>query len=183
VAIRQLQVVAPLIERLEQTYQSLLFLFDEVRAVATENIEGCALNTLNHNAKAREALSAAKRHETLLRKQIADGEKVDAAVALSISQAMHESGINTLAEGIAAAGTEAEAARVLIQRHTAVQSGKFDRNQQKAPWLRLENDIARLTSQRNELLRADHAKSWRNIGRHPYRTGAAGNFIRQCRIK
>ena len=182
-AIRQLQVVAPLIERLEQTYQALLFLFDEVRAVATENTAGCSLITLNQNAKAKEALSAAKRYESQLRRQLADGEKVDTTVASSINQALHDSGITALAEGIASAGTVTEAVRVLIQRHAAVQSGKFDRNQQKAPWLRLENDVVRLTSQRNELLREDHAKSWRNIGRHPYRTGAAGNFIRQCRIR
>ncbi len=181
-AIRQLRVVAPLIERLEQTYQSLLFLFDEIRVGATENATGFSLTSLDQNTKAAEALAAAQRYEGQLRRQMAAGEEVDAAVASAISQAMRESGITALAENIAAAGTVADAARVLIQRHATVQSDKFDRNQPKAPWLRLEGDLARLTTQRNELLRSDHAKSWRNIGRHPYRTWAAGQFIRQCRI-
>lgn len=95
---------------------------------------------------------------------------------------MRESGILALAEHIAAADSVADAARVLLQRHLSVQSGKFDRGHPKAPWLRLDRDTAYLTSQRNELRGAQHARTWRHIGRHPYRISAAGRFIQQCRI-
>jgi hypothetical protein len=117
-----------------------------------------------------------------LRNNFAIAEQVDAAVSTPIAQAMRESGITALAENLAAAKTVAEAASVLLQRHTAVQSGKFDRGQQKAPWLRFDNSTARLTSQRSELQRGQHVKSWSNVARHPYRTSAAGRFIQQCRI-
>ena len=182
VAVRQLRVVAPLIEPLEQLYQSLLFLFDEVRARATENPAGCAVASLDEPGKAAEALTTAQRSERQLRSNFAIAEQVDATVTTPISQAMRESGITALSEHIAAAGTVAEAAGVLLQRHAGVQSGKFDRGQQKAPWLRFDSGTARLASQRNELPRGQHAKSWRNVARHPYRTSAAGRFIQQCRI-
>jgi hypothetical protein len=182
VAVRQLRVVAPLIEPLEQLYQSLLFLFDEVRARATESPAGCTLGSLDQPGKATEALSAAQRSERELRGGLAIAEKVDASVTASIIQALRESGITALGENIAAAGSVAAATSFLLQRHAAVQSGKFDRGQQKAPWLRADNGTARLTSQRNELTRGQHAKTWRNIARHPYRTSAAGRFIHECRI-
>jgi hypothetical protein len=181
-AIRQLRVVAPLIEPLEQLYQSSIFLFDEIRARATENPAGCTLASLDEPGKAAEALGAAQRGERELRNNFAIAEQVDAAVSTPIAQAMRESGITALAENLAAAKTVAEAASVLLQRHTAVQSGKFDRGQQKAPWLRFDNSTARLTSQRSELQRGQHVKSWSNVARHPYRTSAAGRFIQQCRI-
>lgn len=183
VAIRQLQVVAPLIEPFEQFYQALLFLFDEMRARATENPAGCSLSSLNRsNAAAREALTIAQRSGRKLRGQLAGAEKMDAAVLAPIAQAMKESGITTLAQRVAAAGSVGEAASLLLQRHLEVQSGKLDRGQQKAPWLRLEKKTVRLTSQRNELPRGKHARSWRGITRHPYRTWGAGRFIQQCRI-
>jgi hypothetical protein len=181
-AVRQLRVVAALIEPLEQLYQSLLFLFDEVRAAATENVAGCPLASLDQRGKATDALTVAQRSARELRKRFTITDKVDATVSTSIFQAMRDSGIIALAEQIPAVGTVAEAAGVLLQRHAAVQSGKFDRGLHKAPWLRLDNGTARLSSQRHELPRGQHASSWRNISRHPYRTSAAGSFIQQCRI-
>jgi hypothetical protein len=182
VAIRQLRVVALLIEPFEQLYQSLLFFFDEMRARATENPAGCLLASLDESDKAADALSAAQRSQRDLRNKFTIAEQVDAAVTAPIALAMHESGISPLAELIAAAGTAAEAAGVLLQRHAAVQSGKFDRGQQKTASLWLDNGTARISAQRNGLLRGQHATSWRNIDRHPYRTSAAGRFIQQCRI-
>jgi hypothetical protein len=107
---------------------------------------------------------------------------VDIAVSTSIARVMRESGITALFKHIGAAGTVAEAAACLLQRHAAVQSGKFDRGQQKAPWLRVDNNIVRLTSQRNELPRSSQANSWRDVVGHPYRTSGARRFIQQCRI-
>jgi hypothetical protein len=141
------------------------------------------LTSLDGPGKAAEALTTARRCEQALRSNFVFAEQLDAAVTVPIVQAMRESGITGLAERIAAAGTVAEAASILLQRHMAVQSGKFDRGQQKAPWLRPDGrGTARLTSQRNELPRVRHAKSWRQVVRHPYRTSAAGSFIEQCRI-
>ena len=181
-ALRQLRVVAPLIEPLEQLYQSLLFLFDDARVSATENPAGCPLASLGQHARTAEAFTAAQRSERALREAFVHAESVDASVAAPIAQAMRESGVTALAENIATANGVPEATAVLLQRHTAVQSGKFDKGQQKAPWLRLQNGAVHLTSQRHELPRGQHAKSWRQIGRHPYRTQAAGRFINQCRI-
>jgi hypothetical protein len=153
-----------------------------VRVRATENPAGCAFASLDQSGKTVDALAAAQRSERELRSSVVGAEQVDAGSIAPITLALHESGISALAEQVAAVGSVEQAARVLLQRHTAVQSGKFDRGQQKAPWLRHDGSTARLTSQRNELSRGKHAQSWRNIGRHPYRTAAAGHFIQQCRI-
>jgi hypothetical protein len=182
IAMRQLKVVAPLIDPLERLYQSLLFLFDEIRATATENPGGCHIVSLDEPGKGADAFTAAQRSVRDLFSGFAMAEKVDTAVSSPVMQSMRESGIIALAEQIAAAGTVTDAAGVLLRRHAAVQSGKFDRGIQKVPWLRVDNGVVRLTSQRNELQRGEHAKSWRNIGRHPYRTFAARQFIQQCRI-
>jgi hypothetical protein len=181
-AIRQLRVVASLIEPLEQLYQSLLFIFDEIRARATENPAGLSLISLDESKSALEALAAAQRSERELRRSFALASQVNIATSAPIAQAMRESGVTGLAELVANAHTVAEAARILIQRHIAVQSGKFDRGQPKASWLRLDDGNARLASQRNELQRGQQAKSWRHVPRHPYRTWAAGRFIQQCHI-
>lgn len=182
VAVRQLRVVAPLIEPLEEFYQSLLFIFDEIRTRATENPAGCLLASFNESDGVADALSTARQSEGELRNKFAIAEQVDATVTKPIALAMHESGIRMLGESIASSDTAAEAAGILLQRHAAVQSWKSDGGQQKTPWLRLDNGCARLTSQRNELPRDQHAKKWRDIVRHSYRTWAASRFIQQCRI-
>jgi hypothetical protein len=182
IAVRQLRVVVPLIEPLEQLYQSSLFLFDEVRVRATENPAGCTLASLDEPGKAAEAFAAAQRSEQELRRNLAIVEQVDSGVAAAIAFAMRESGITGLAECVATATTPSEISSLLLDRHVVVQSGKFDRGQRKAPWIRLASGTARLTSQRNELQRGRHARSWRHIARHPYRISAAAHFIQQCRI-
>jgi hypothetical protein len=181
-AVRQLRVVGLLIDPFERFYQSLLFLFDEVRASATDNPAGCALTSFDQPGRISDALAAAQKSERDLCSGLVSAEKVDAAVVAPIALALRESGISALGASIAAATGVAEAIRVLIHRHMAVQSGKYDRGQQKAPWLRLDNGNARLTSQRNELKRSKHAKSWRGMDRHPYRTAGASRFIQECRI-
>ena len=54
-ALRQLRIVALLIEPFEQLYQSALFLFDEIRARATQSPAGCPLQSLDGPARNRGA--------------------------------------------------------------------------------------------------------------------------------
>jgi hypothetical protein len=181
-AVRQLRLVTLLIEPFEELYQSSLFLFNEMSARATEDPMGCSLASLSESGEVANALDTARRSQEDLRNEFADAEQVDAAVTAPIVSAMRDSGILALADLIATADTVGAAARILLQRHAAVQSGKFDRGQQKSPSLWLDNGRARLSAQRHGLPKEEHVRSWRDIPRHTYRTSAAGNFVRECRI-
>lgn len=181
-AVRQLRIVTLLIEPFEKLYQSSLFLFNEMSARATEDPMGCPLSSLSESGEVANALDTARRSQEDLRDEFADAEKVDAAVTAPIVLAMRDSGILALADLIATADTVGAAARILLQRHAAVQSGKFDRGQQKSPSLWLDNGKARLSAQRHGLPKEEHVRSWRDIPRHTYRTSAAGNFVRECGI-
>jgi hypothetical protein len=174
--------VASLVEPLEQFYQALIFLFDGIRIAATENPSGCSLLALNGEQAMSEAFAAAQESKRELGRKLSASEQVEASVSGSIQQAMRECGILMLGDEIAAAAHVGEAASVLARRHSSVQSGKFDRGQQKSPWFRLDNDTVRLSSQRNELLRSHRVKTWKQVLRHPYRVSAAGRFIVHCRI-
>lgn len=168
-ALRQLRVVASLVEPLEQFYQALIFLFDGIRIAATENPSGCSLLSLNSEREMKEAFVAAQQSSQNLSKALSLSEQIEASVSSSIQQAMRDSGILTLAEEIIAAAHVAEAASILSQRHVSVQSGRFDRGQQKSPWVRIDAGQVRLSSQRNELLRSQRVKTWKQTLRHPYR--------------
>jgi hypothetical protein len=178
----QLSAIVSIIAPFERLYQSLLFLFDELRAAATEELAGFQVLSLNKKSSAKAALVAAIESNRSLKANIERGGKVNAAVTLSIVQAMQESGITALADDVSSTGI-ADAAHALLRRHFAVQSGKFDRGQPKAPWIRLTNGTAHVTSQRYQLRRESHAKDWRAISPHPYRTWAAAQFIEQCQIQ
>jgi hypothetical protein len=181
-AVRQLSVVTALIEPFEQLYQASLFLFDEVRSNATENPAGHSLTSLDSQKGCVDAFRAAQKSQREMQRTFEQAKAINEPLSASIAQAMRDSGIMALSDGIARAETPAAAVALLLQRHVDVQSGKFDRGLQKAPWLRVEGGVARLTSQRNELRRSAHARSWRNILRHPYRTVSTIRFIQQCRI-
>ncbi len=181
-AVRQLRVIASLVEPLERFYQSVIFIFDEVRAVATETDVGCKIVSLNASNLTVEALDVAKSSERALRKAFADAIGQDAQVSAAVESDFCESGISGLASSIESCSTVAEAVVVLLKHHAAVQSGKHDRGQQKSPWLRLDHETVSLVSQRNELPRNRHVESWRGIARHPYRTSPAAQFIKHCRI-
>jgi hypothetical protein len=181
-ALKQLRAIAPLIEPLEQFYQCVIFLFDEVRVQSTENPAGYELTLLDGQQEAQRALEQAARSKSRLDSAMTKAQVEDPSLTAPVVQAMRESGILTLGDEVSQAGSAANAAEVLLQRHAAVQAGKFDRGQQKAPWLRLSGGRARLSSQRNELTRVQQANSWRHVVRHPYRISAASQFIKQCRI-
>jgi hypothetical protein len=182
-ALSQLHAVVGIIEPFERLYQSLNFIFDELRVGSTEVPGGYPLTKLNRRNSAETALEIAADSESDLNKAFDSGEKVNAVATAAIRQAMQESGIVALSRQISSAKTPAEAAKILLDRHSEVQSGKFDRGQPKGPWVRFGNGTAHATSQRYQLLREDHVKDWRDISRHPYRTSAAGQFIQQCRIE
>jgi hypothetical protein len=74
--------------------------------------------------------------------------------------------------------------RLIHRRHAQVQSGKFDKGLPKAAWTRLADggDRVRLTAQRHQLPASQRPEGWKDVGRHPYRTGSAFSFIRACDI-
>jgi hypothetical protein len=181
-AVCQLKVVTALIDPFEQLYQASIFLFDDIRSNATEKPAGCALTLLDNQKTCVEALRAAQKAHQALYRVLERAKAINEPISTSIALAMSDSGITSLSDRISRAETPAAAAVLLLRRHQDVQSGKFDRGLQKTPWMRVEEGVARLTSQRNELRRTAHAKSWRAIVRHPYRTASTIRFIQQCRI-
>ena len=78
-----------------------------------------------------------------------------------------------------------EVLRIVVRRHVLVQSGKYDRGERKSAWVELfDGDTrGRLKAQRYQLPSSQRVDTWRDMGRHPYRTGPALAFIRACSIK
>jgi hypothetical protein len=74
--------------------------------------------------------------------------------------------------------------RVVLRRHSQVQSGKFDKGLPKAAWARLmsSGDRVQLTAQRYQLAQSQRPAIWKDVDRHPYRTGSAFAFIQACNI-
>src|SRR5262249_22804214 len=77
-----------------------------------------------------------------------------------------------------------ELMRLILRRHAQVQSGKFDKGLPKAAWTRLADggDRVRRTAPRHQLAASHAQEGWKDVGRHPYRTGSPFPFIQECNI-
>ena len=76
-----------------------------------------------------------------------------------------------------------EVMRLVLRRHGQVQSGKFDKGLPKAAWTQLTGgDKVQLKAQRDRLPASQRPAGWKDVGRHPYRTGSALAFIQACAI-
>src|SRR6202011_5548841 len=89
-----------------------------------------------------------------LRRALAEANEISPTTFREIETVFRDSGILALADAIAQQTDDyVEQLRTILHRHEEVQSGKFDRGERKAPWLRLPSETGTvfLTAQRYQL--------------------------------
>jgi hypothetical protein len=176
----QIRAVLMVVEPYERLYQSVLFLFQAIQAAATEESEVsfAQIGGADSITAAVAASAKASRDLPAALKRAAEihGESIG-----SIGDALRGSGVTGLAEQLVLAASPESVLDIVLARHEAVQSGKLDDGVRKASWLkRLPSRKVCLAAQRFRLGVSARPMKWSEVGRHPYRTSAAFEFIRAC---
>lgn len=184
ICLKQIAATLQLLEPFEQFYQSVLFLFERIRGAATDEAEARLADLASKNPVAQ-AAEAIRKSASDLRSSLLTAREVNAATVGEVAAVLQESGILALADdALQDPADTSELMRVILRRHAQVQCGKFDKGQPKTAWARLTagDDRVRLTAQRYQLAQSQRPASWKDVGRHPYRSGSAFAFIQACNI-
>ncbi len=183
--LTQIGATLHILEPFEQFYQSAIFIFERIRGAATDDIE-VSLSDLARTEPMQEARQAILKGAASLQWNLQTAREDNATTTAEVDAVLRESGILALANEVLHPATDAaELMRLIVRRHSQVQSGKFDKGLPKAAWTRLADggDRVRLTAQRHQLPVSQRPATWKDAGRHPYRTNSAFAFIRACDIK
>jgi hypothetical protein len=180
----QIDATLQMLEPFEQFYQGVLFLFERIRGAASDEPEA-RLADLAGTESVGEAAQAIRKSAGDLRRSLQTAREVNATTTGAVADVLQKSGILALADEVLREPADSsELMRVVLRRHGQVQSGKFDKGQPKAAWTQLtdRDDRVRLKAQRYQLAPSQRPARWKDVGRHPYRTGSAFAFIQACDI-
>jgi hypothetical protein len=182
--MRQIEATLILIRPYEELSQAIQFLFDAVRAAATDEPE-THLDSVASHASCTSACETARSAATELIDAIEEAGTIHPAAVSDLRAAFVQAGIVTLAESTRGMSEDVDLIGLVLNRHRDVQQGKSDRGERKAVWVRQESPGGRLrlTAQRHQLSRSDRYESWDRFPRHPYRTFGARRFVRACGIR
>lgn len=182
--IEQIQAALIVIPPYEMLSQAFQFLFDAVRAVATDTSE-VSLKEVGGRPNALEASEVAKSAAGKLLAGMEKAHQINPKVTGEIMTALTDVGIVGLLGAISESASAPDMLSLVLDRHQDVQQGKFDKGGRKAPWIKRDTsqDKVSLSAQRHQLTVADRKKSWEQMPWHPYRTAGALRFIRQCEIR
>lgn len=182
--LQQVEATIVVIRPYERLYQAVQFLFDAVRAAATDEPEVRldSLATAPDCIAARDNVHAASFN---LLAAIGQAEAIHAPTTYEIRQSFVETGVLSFADGAKNVSDGAAMLSYVLDRHRDVQQGKFDKGQPKAPWVRRDpmNGKARLTAQRHQLPKSGRYDGWEHIPWHPFRTYGARRFVKACGIR
>jgi len=182
--LTQIDATLRMLEPFEQFYQGVTFLFERIRGAASDEAEA-GLTDLANTESVGEATNAICKSAGELKRNLLTAREVNATVAAEVEAILRESGILSLAADVLREAADAsELMRIVLRRHSQVQSGKFDKGLPKAAWARLmsSGDRVQLTAQRYQLAQSQRPAIWKDVDRHPYRTGSAFAFIQACNI-
>ncbi len=168
-------------ERLSQGFQ---FLFDAVRATATDEPE-VPLNVVAEKSNVLVAYEGVHSAARDLVASLSRAYEIHRTTSDEIQTVLRDGGIGALLPLIRATGSARDMVSLVLDRHRDVQQGKFDKGQRKAAWIRRDTTEGkvRLTAQRHQLSVSDRCANWEQVAWHPYRTFGAQRFIRQCDIR
>jgi hypothetical protein len=184
VCLAQIKATFQMLEPFEQFYQGVLFLFERMRAAASDEGEA-HLSDVAVMESVAEASQSIRDSAVGLRGAMVAAREVNATTARDVEAVLQESGIVALADEVLREPADnLQLIRVVLRRHGHVQSGKFDKGLPKAAWVRTADggDRIRLTAQRYQLSARARPTGWKKVARHPYRTESAFAFIRACNI-
>ena len=182
--LRQIETALVLIDPYERLYQAIQFLFDSVRAAATDE-PVASLDALARTTSCDSAFHAAQSAASDLLASIETAESIHPEAARDIRGALVEARMLSFAEAVCGATDAVQLLNVGLGRHRDVQHGKIDRSELKAAWIHHDpsNGTVRLTAQRHQLPHSGRYDSWEEVPRHPYRTYGARRFVNACRIR
>ena len=182
--VRQIEAALVLIRPYERLYQSVQFLFDAVRAAATDEPEA-RLGPLAATAPCVSALQGVRSAAGGLHTAMENAATIHPQTAHDGRAAFAEAGVVGFAEAARGVSDGEDLLGLVLDRHRDVQQGKFDRGERKAAWVRRDpaNGSARLTAQRHQLPRSGRYDSWDQVPWHPYRTFGARRFVKACGIR
>ncbi len=184
ICLTQIAATLQILEPFEQFYQGLIFLFERIRGAASDEFE-VTLSDLAKLEPIREAAEAIRKSADELQRILVTAREVNPTTVIELEAVLRESGILSLADDVLSTrpADPSEVMRLVLQRHGQVQSGKFDKGSPKAAWTRLtDGDKVQLKAQRHRLPASQRPAGWKDVGRHPYRTGSALAFIQACKI-
>jgi hypothetical protein len=182
--LTQIDAALQLLEPFEQFYQGVIFLFDQIRGAASDETEACLADLANAEP-IRDAGDAVRKSADELQRTLLTASAVNATTVMEVGAVLKDSGILSLAADVLRETADTcELMRIVLQRHSQVQSGKFDKGLPKGPWARLTNggDCVQLTAQRYQVSQSQRPAGWKDVGRHPYRTESAFAFIQACNL-
>jgi hypothetical protein len=182
--VRQIEAALVLIRPYERLYQAVQFLFDAVRAAATDEPEA-RLDSLAATAPCVSALQGVRAAAVDLHTAMADAATIHPETANDCRAAFATAGVVGFAEAACGVPDGMDLLGLVLDRHRDVQQGKFDRGERKAAWVRRDpaHGSARLTAQRHQLPRSGRYDSWDQVPWHPYRTFGARRFVKACGIR
>jgi len=175
----QIRATLPVLVNYEKFYQSALYVFNLVRTAATEQMDITLEDIAKQSATVKGVATVRRRARILVSELHRSRLKTD--TTRQINDVLTDSGVIGLATAIQGSHG-VELLRLLLTRHKEVQAGKFDGALPKAAWLLEHKGQVRLTAQRHRLPMRACPQSWSDVDWHPYRTDAAYQFIRSCRI-
>lgn len=182
--VRQIEAVLVLIRPYERLYQAVQFLFDAVRAAATDEPE-VRLDTLAATAPCVSALQGLHSAAGDLHTATEDAAAIHPETANDCRAAFATAGLAGFTEAARGVSNGVDLLGLVLDRHRDVQLGKFDRGERKAAWVHRDpaNGSARLTAQRHHLPRSGRYDNWDQVPWHPYRTFGARRFVKACGIR
>lgn len=182
--LTQIDAILHLLEPFERFYQGVTFFFERIRGAASDEAEARLIDVANEQS-VREAVEAIRKSADELQKNLLTAREVNATVVVEVEAVFRESGILSFAADILREPMDApELMRIVLRRHSQVQSGRFDKGLPKGAWARLNSngDRVQLTAQRYQLAQSERPAIWKDVGRHPYRTRSAFAFIHSCKM-
>jgi hypothetical protein len=184
VCLAQIDAILRVLEPFERFYQGVTFFFEQIRGAASDEGEARLIDVANQES-ASEAVEAVCKGADELKKNLLTASDVSPTTATEVGTVFKESDILSFADDILRAAKNAdELMRIVLRRHSQVQSGRFDKGLPKGAWVRLNSsgDRVQLTAQRHQLAPSERPANWKVVGRHPYRTRSAFAFIHSCKM-
>jgi len=179
----RIETALRVIEPYENLYQGTLFVFNSARMLAT-NQSSVDLLAVLKSLDVDQACAAITANSGRLLNEYNDSS-TDRSSLGTAWQSLAKLGLVELAKAFQAANNEEVLLKEVINRHLRVQEGKFDGGIPKGPWIRYapgNTSQLVLTAQKFGLAQSGFPKTWQSIERHPYRTWAARQFVRLCKV-
>ena len=181
---QQIHAALVVIQPFERFYQACQFLFDAIRAEATDEA-ATSLETLSKKPAVLAGHEAAQSSANQVSTALHRAREIHAKTKDDITSVFIDAELSNLLTSAESCGTALEMLSLMLDRHRDVQQGKIDKGERKSPWVQRvpSGDKVRLTAQRYQLPVSERWADWNDVPWHPYRTSGARRFIRQCDIR